>query len=275
MAQNWYYARGNQQFGPVALEQLVGLLASGQVQQGDLVWADGMAEWAPASTVPELSPKPAPVAPNPMPVNPATSSPIAANPYATNQPSPPAAWPNPPITSPFTTNPVVNNPPWPTQPGTPGMLGYHSTYGQELPYAGFWMRFAAFIIDVIITAIAGAIVGAVIGGIAGAGGMRPNSPEWGGVAVLIQVISQAIQWLYFAFMESSPNQATLGKMAVGLKVTDAAGQRIGFGRATGRYFGKFISWLIMGIGFMMAGWTEKKQALHDIMAGTLVVKKGL
>ena len=62
-------------------------------------------------------------------------------------------------------------------------------------------------------------------------------------------------------------------MALGLLVTDRQGNRIGFGRATGRYFGKIISALILFIGFMMAGWTERKQALHDMMADTLVVRK--
>jgi uncharacterized RDD family membrane protein YckC len=74
-------------------------------------------------------------------------------------------------------------------------------------------------------------------------------------------------------MESAPQQATLGKMALGLKVTDLQGEPISFARATGRYFGKIVSSLIFFVGFMMTGWTEKKQALHDIMAGTLVVKK--
>jgi len=79
-------------------------------------------------------------------------------------------------------------------------------------------------------------------------------------------------WLYFALMESSAWQATLGKRAVGIKVTDMEGGRISFGRATGRHFGKFVSALIFYIGFIMAGFTEKRQALHDIMAGCLVVK---
>ncbi len=74
-------------------------------------------------------------------------------------------------------------------------------------------------------------------------------------------------------MESSPNQATLGKMALSLKVTDMNGERVTFGRATGRHFGKYVSAIILLIGFMMAGWTAKKQALHDMMAGTLVVKE--
>ena len=81
-----------------------------------------------------------------------------------------------------------------------------------------------------------------------------------------------MNWLYYASMESSSAQATLGKMAVGVKVTDDSGARIGSGCATGRYFGKIVSALILLVGYMMAGWTEKKQVLHDMMAGTLVVK---
>jgi uncharacterized RDD family membrane protein YckC len=150
-----------------------------------------------------------------------------------------------------------------------GMLGY----GVGPAYAGFWLRVGAWFIDFIITIIIGAIGGGIIGGIAGASGIRPGSSEWSGVSVFIQLISYVIQWLYFALMESSAYQGSLGKIALGLKVTDLQGQRIGFGKATGRFFGKFISAIIFGIGFMMAGWTEQKQGLHDIMAGTLVVKK--
>ena len=80
-------------------------------------------------------------------------------------------------------------------------------------------------------------------------------------------------WAYFAGMESSPLRATLGKAAVGLYVSRENGDRISFGQANGRFFGKIISSLILYIGFMMAGWTSRKQALHDKMAGTLVLRK--
>ena len=83
----------------------------------------------------------------------------------------------------------------------------------------------------------------------------------------------AIQWLYFALMESSKNQATLGKMALGLRVTDLNGNRISFGKATGRYFGKILSSMTLLIGYIMAAFTAKKQALHDFVAGTLVLSK--
>jgi uncharacterized RDD family membrane protein YckC len=82
-----------------------------------------------------------------------------------------------------------------------------------------------------------------------------------------------VGWLYFALMESSSHQATLGKMALGIRVTDLQGGRLTFGRATARFFGKIVSGLICYIGFIMAAFTERKQALHDMIAGTLVVRQ--
>ncbi len=80
-------------------------------------------------------------------------------------------------------------------------------------------------------------------------------------------------WLYQALLESGRKQATVGKMAVGLKVTDLRGARISFGRATGRHFAQYLSAMILMIGFFMVGWTRYKQGLHDMIAGTLVYKK--
>ncbi|MFC1717630.1 RDD family protein [Candidatus Poribacteria bacterium] len=94
-----------------------------------------------------------------------------------------------------------------------------------------------------------------------------------GVAAFAQLLVLPLYWLYSALLESSSKQATLGKMALGIVVTDMELQRISFGRATGRYFGKIISVMIIYIGFLMAGFTEKKQGLHDMMANCLVVKK--
>ena len=80
-------------------------------------------------------------------------------------------------------------------------------------------------------------------------------------------------WLYYALQESSAAQATLGKRAVGIVVTDMDGNRISFGRATGRTFSRILSRMILYIGFIMAAFTDRKQALHDMIAGTLVFKK--
>ena len=133
-------------------------------------------------------------------------------------------------------------------------------------YAGFWKRFAALIIDSIIITIVTYIVYLMIPAMLS--GERPESEvflEW--------IAGMIVNWLYWAVMESSSGKATLGKMALGIIVTDYEGKRISFIRATGRYFAKIISALILLIGFIMAGFTEKKQALHDMIAGTLVVVK--
>jgi uncharacterized RDD family membrane protein YckC len=150
-------------------------------------------------------------------------------------------------------------------------------------YAGFWRRFVAYVIDQIIIGVAAFILfipGLALLGIGIGAGMMDESPRAIGfilaaiaaylTAILLIVV---MEWLYYALMESSRRQATLGKLALGIAVTDLSGNRISFGRATGRYFGKIISGLILYIGFIMAGFTEKKQALHDIMSNCLVVLK--
>jgi uncharacterized RDD family membrane protein YckC len=123
-------------------------------------------------------------------------------------------------------------------------------------YAGFWKRFAAAFIDGIILGIFQRIFKAIV-----------NSPP------IIMIVAVVVAWLYGALMESSPKQATLGKQAVGIIVTDLDGKQISFLRATGRYFAKYLSMIILFIGYIMAGFTEKKQALHDMVAGTLVINK--
>ena len=128
-------------------------------------------------------------------------------------------------------------------------------------YAGFWMRAGAIVIDIILVGIAQAVLVGVLDG-------STSDVDF------TDLISGVVGWLYFALMESSSYQATLGKQALGIKVTDESGNRVTFGRATGRYFGKIVSGLILAIGFLMAGWTVKKQALHDMMAQTLVVRSG-
>jgi uncharacterized RDD family membrane protein YckC len=128
-------------------------------------------------------------------------------------------------------------------------------------YAGFWIRFGAAFIDGLITGAAGVIILYATGG-----SFANQSPIYN----LINII---IGWLYAAAMESSDRQATLGKMAVGIKVTDMNGERISFGKATSRHFAKIISAIILLIGYIMAAFDAKKQALHDKMAGTLVLNK--
>ena len=140
-------------------------------------------------------------------------------------------------------------------------------------YGGFWIRVVAAIIDAIIVRVVVAPVGMIFGGLGLAGGMMSGIPHIGfrllgrGVTFILLIFGS---WLYEAFMESSSYQATLGKMIFGMKVTDLNGNRISFERATGRHFAKWLSAMILGIGYIMVGFTERKQGLHDLLAGTLV-----
>jgi uncharacterized RDD family membrane protein YckC len=135
-------------------------------------------------------------------------------------------------------------------------------------YAGFWIRFGAALIDGILLGIVGGIIGFIIGmATGGAGGTSDTASNIAGfVGFLIGIA-------YYVMMESGPRQATLGKMALGLKVTDMEGGRISAGKAAARYFSKILSAIILMIGYIMAAFTPKKQALHDIIAKTLVVKQ--
>ncbi|MGA7137493.1 MAG: RDD family protein [Terriglobales bacterium] len=139
-------------------------------------------------------------------------------------------------------------------------------------YGGFWIRVVAAIIDSIILRVVVAPVSIIFGGL-GLAGMMSGLPHrgiglLGGGVTLVALFFGS--WLYEALMESSSYQATLGKMIFGMKVTDLYGNRISFGRATGRHFAKILSGMILCIGFIMVGLTERKQGLHDLLAGTLV-----
>lgn len=140
-------------------------------------------------------------------------------------------------------------------------------YEKNMNYAGFWKRFAAAVIDYMIWATPLSMLQFFIFQSAL---MNPDDP---GLIWLLYIVTILSPWIYHAAFESSSKQATPGKMAVGIKVTDLNGRRIGFGKATGRYFGKIVSMVIIGIGFIMIAFTEKKQGLHDKMAGCLVVNK--
>lgn len=152
------------------------------------------------------------------------------------------------------------------------------SYGR-FKYAGFWRRFLAAFIDIIILSVVWTIIFEIVGNLSSVDPM--SFYEYGySVAyeldpeiVIWQFVVALATWIYYAAFESSSRQATLGKMALGIVVTDYEGERISFAKATGRYFSKIISATILFIGYIMAAFTEQKQALHDIMAGTLVIKK--
>lgn len=154
-----------------------------------------------------------------------------------------------------------------------------ATQSQTVRYAGFWKRFLAYIIDQMIMGVLGFIIVVPFLAMMGIGLWNEDfDPSVGLIlwligAYLTMILTVIIgEWLYYALMESM-NGATLGKMALGIKVTDLNGNRVSFGRATGRYFGKIISGLTLTVGYIMAAFTQRKQALHDLVAGCLVINK--
>ena len=136
-------------------------------------------------------------------------------------------------------------------------------------YGGFWIRVVAYLIDAILLGFAGWLIALAFGG---NGFMAANPVD--GLDLTSNAVSLVVGWLYFALLESSERGATVGKMAVGLRVVTATGQRLSFLHATGRYFAKVISAIILGIGFIMVAFTDRKRGLHDMIADTLVVKTG-
>jgi uncharacterized RDD family membrane protein YckC len=165
----------------------------------------------------------------------------------------------------------------------PAYTGYAAV--PRVEYAGFWVRFLAFLIDNAVMGIGFVLILIPLIFLTGLGGfigeIHPNQDmnDVGifmlfGLLFLAATVSLLLTWLYHALMESSEWQATVGKRLLGLVVTDMAGQRVSFGRATGRHFAKIITNMVPAfIGYIMAGFTEKKQALHDMLAGCLVLRR--
>jgi uncharacterized RDD family membrane protein YckC len=134
-------------------------------------------------------------------------------------------------------------------------------------FASFGIRLAAYLIDLIIVWVVQFILTWMI-----STAMAGMFHSIGGYLVIVYLVSIIIAWLYFAILESSEYQATIGKMVLKVRVVDRHFNRISFGNASGRFFGKLLSGLILGIGYLMVLWTPQRQALHDQIADTYIIK---
>jgi uncharacterized RDD family membrane protein YckC len=171
-------------------------------------------------------------------------------------------------------------------PISPAPIATASAAYGGVEYAGFWLRFVAYLIDGVISGIAFVILliplfvltgaGAALSKIGSGENISDEVAAFLGLGFIFGFfgIIFLVSWLYYALSESSAWQATLGKKMLNLKVTDMTGQPISFGRASGRFFARIITHMIpLAIGYILAGFTEKKQAIHDMIASCLVLRK--
>jgi len=242
----WYYAdRNRQRQGPVDAEALRALFRRGALTPDTLVWREGLEQWvALASVADELQLH----APPELPVSAAASA-------GRDEPASPYA-------APASTLSVDD-----------GAV----VVGGEVVYAGFWRRAAAWILDLTITNLIGGLVGVVLGMglgiiavVSGQENVERMIENW---IWVIQLVSFGLTVLYYVGFHSSRGGATPGKMAVGIKVLRSDGTRISIPRAVGRLFATILSSLPLGIGYLLAAFTQRKQTLHDMLCDTLVVDK--
>lgn len=258
----WYYADAAQtRQGPVDAAGLVRMRLSGQLDWNTLVWREGLDDWRPmrdcaaelaqvderaaAPAAPAQAMAAAPPARDPHPARPAIAS-AAASPYA------------PPSAAVSDQAPVL---------------------GGEVVYGGILRRFAALAIDNFIVAIAFYLAFLAIMLSIGFGSTLALS-DAGGIGsgmmaamALGYLCYPLISALYFVLLESSPQQATLGKLAVGIKVVDTRGGRLGRGHALGRWVSHLLCYVTLYLGYLVAAFTGRRQGLHDMAASTLVVDR--
>jgi uncharacterized RDD family membrane protein YckC len=259
----WYYSDAQRnRLGPVAADDLARLHGNGQLAPEVLVWREGMPDWKPWREVMDEVLGRAPAQPSPERASFAVAGAdapahVTGNPYELAERSSPYSAPR-------------------------AAVGQWSGFqdGGEVVYAGFWKRAAASVIDSFIVGIAGVVVQMAVmlvafGSIAALGASDPSAlfSSGAGIAgiVAMYLAPIALQAVYFAAFHAGARQATPGKMAIGIKVTALDGQRISFWHGIGRYFATWLSALTLCIGYLMAGFTDRKRALHDMVAGTWVV----
>jgi uncharacterized RDD family membrane protein YckC len=271
-APQWYIQHQGKTHGPFTSAKLKELVDTAKVSPATLIRKGESGQWIEAGKIqglmqPGATPsaaaarpagtvaKPAGAAAKPAPAKPA--API--NPYAIQaNPHDEAFWGD------------LEKSQAPKMVGAPTPAAAAPTAsGSKAPtnYAGFWLRGAALLIDGVVLMVLGGSFGFVAGFGMGLAGYGDDEKLLQAVGFGLGLI---IQWAYYVFMESSNKMATVGKSLLGLVVTDMDGRKIGFGRANGRFFGKYLSAFILGIGLIMAGFTQKKQTLHDMITSTLV-----
>lgn len=240
----WYYEQNGQQIGPVEDSELENLFRARTIRPETLIWRDGMPNWTPYSQAKSGA------AQSP------SGAVVCSECGRTFSPSDVIKYGDRYICA--TCKPIFMQKVREGIAIAPGAMDF----------AGFWIRFAAYFVDSIITAGLGGVVGFAMGF-----AMRPTTQA---ATLQLQIASSAVGFAlglaYFVFFNGKFS-ATPGKMICGIKIVTTEGEPIGYGRAVGRYFASLLSGLLCAIGYIMAGFDEEKRALHDRICNTRVVKK--
>ena len=266
----WYYADSQRErHGPIEADDLREKFRAGEIDLGTLVWREGMQQWQPLSAVSdELQ----------LLAQASTGIDLRKD-YAAIESGEALAAPAAENVAPAAA-PSETYSPYTAPASRPQDVDPAAVQGGLVVQAGFWKRVAAYFIDYVIMTmftyivlIPLSILGAIVGGISGSSDSAAGSIGMFLTLGIGYLIIFAANMMYPAWMHSSKYQATLGKMAVGIKVVRSNGERLTLGRAIGRFFAYILSSITLCIGFVMAAFTERKQALHDIICDTLVVDK--
>jgi uncharacterized RDD family membrane protein YckC len=209
----YHFVRDGRRWGPVTLDELRDMVAARELPPTALVWREGMGQWEPFESLPELVP-------------------VAAQ----DESVPPGAT----------------------------LSYYRPTDGVD--YAEFLERAGALLIDLAIFLIPIVVAVNLLEPYLGRHALVRE------LELLLRLSSVVLLWLYYALQECSAAQATIGKRIMGLKVTDEFGRRISFARATGRFFAKYLSAALLWVGFIIVAFTRRRQGLHDLLSGCLVVR---
>jgi len=251
----WHYADAkHQQHGPVDSNTLVEKLKSQEINRDTLVWREGLAEWKPLKTIETELPT-APQA-KAAPANPGAYSHSNYGSGAASSASASSA----------------SSSPYAAPASQVAARTYSPVSGGEVVQAGFWRRFAAIMVDGLLIGVVNQLISFCILMV---GGIIFGSSDGGAIAVslfnfLVMVSFTAI---YYAWFHASVGGATPGKLLVGIKVVRPDGEKISFLRGIGRHFATWLSGIILCLGYIMAAFTDNKQALHDMLADTWVVDK--
>ena len=251
---DWYYAMGNQQIGPITQAELQALVRDKKVNAHTRVWRTGMKEWQELGQLLKSN-QTAPVA-----IRPGTgrSTQVRCGECGNS----------------FTQDDVIRfGETWVCANCKPLFVQKFKEGLQVtavLNYAGFWIRFGAVIIDGIILFVFKLMIQIPFFYLAFQGSSNSYS------IVIIQIIASLLQFLgpvvYTTWLLGKYG-ATLGKMACGIKVVVSDGSSISYARSLGRYFARWLSWITLGIGFLMAGFDDQKRALHDRVCETRVIRR--